>query len=107
MPTILRRIDWLNIGIGPGQRAERRVRELNTPDFVPGTRNLAVRDVVSRPKPSGEAHSLTRLKTPFLSPVARVPAFHPYFAALLREREECETMRRHRFDVFLILEPHV
>jgi hypothetical protein len=33
--------------------------------------------------------------------------FHPYFAALLRQRDQYETMSWHRFDVDLILEPHV
>jgi hypothetical protein len=61
------------------------------------TRNLAICGAESRPQPSREPYSLTKVKNAALSSVAQVPAFHPYFAALLREREECETMPCHRF----------
>jgi hypothetical protein len=68
---------------------------------------LAVCGVLSRRNRRVSLISLTKVKIPALSPVAQVPSLHPYFAALLEQRQECETMSWHRFDVVLILEPHV
>ncbi|MBC9881771.1 hypothetical protein G8O24_31065 [Bradyrhizobium sp. INPA01-394B] len=66
--------------------------------FSPGnTLKPAISGAEGRPPPSRETHSLTKIKSRVLSPVAQVPALHPYFAALLRQRQECETMACHRF----------
>ena len=37
MPTILRRIDWLKIGMGARQRLKDGTGELTTPDLAAGT----------------------------------------------------------------------
>jgi len=71
--------------------------ELNTPILGSGIRNLADSGAGCRPRRSREPYSLTKIKGPFYRPVVQVPVFHPYFAALLRKREECETMLRRRF----------
>jgi hypothetical protein len=111
MPTILRRIDWLKSGMGAGAKAEGDGSEPQYTGFDGGnTRNLAVYGASDRTQPSREPYSLTKVKSADLSAISEVPAPHPYFAALLRQRDKCETMPchhlRHRFSYRLSLKPH-
>jgi hypothetical protein len=52
-------------------------------------------------------NALTKVEGTAFPRLRKFPSSNPYFAALLRQREGCETMPWHRLPSSLILKPHV
>src|SRR4051794_20112417 len=104
IPTILRRIDWLNSGMEDAQTLRGRIEGTQYTGFSPGTRAICpIVTPLGPVQPPREPYSLTMVKDPVLFPVERVPLLHPYFAALLRQRDNAKRCRVTVFDAVLIL----